>query len=97
MKFVKAEEETPAQKKEEVIEAETAITTSTPLIDLTQSSSNGSNASEQVKTTEKTPAIRLNRRLADVSDNNNIEGSKPKRKITPVIKYGGIHYSNKLT
>ena len=96
MKFVKAEETgSPGTKKEETMEAD-AVTSSTPLIDLTQSTSSSGSTEEEdkrEKNIDKTPAIRLNRKLAEVSDNNNIEGSKPRRKIKPVIKYGGIHYS----
>ena len=101
MKFVKSESATEqaVNEKEEEMEAEISPTTSTPLVDLTQSSSNGSNTSTDAPKTERTqPSIRINRKQPDavtMDKNDNIEGSRQKRKIIPVTKYGGIHYSNR--
>ena len=92
MKFVKNETKTEqaVEGKVEEMETEMAPTTSTPIVDLTQSSSNGSNTSaDQQKTEPAKPKIRINRNQPEAvtkDTNDNIEGSRPKRKIIPVTK-----------
>ena len=101
MKFVKSETTTDQAVDDRVEEMETEITptTSTPIVDLTQSSSTGSNSNtDPPKTQQVQPTIRINRKQPEAvtkDTNDNIEGSRPKRKIIPVTKYGGIHYSNR--